>query len=179
MSARSRLSALATERLARSLSGGVDPQRIRRLSVLSLLLASAVAVGVWVHLQGGDIFCSSDISHGANIRSALNIAMPAGPVAAMLVRLTRKRQRLLAVVFLLGAATLCVAVAYVAADSARYVALRSCGLIETTDTRLDDHLEYLYAVWLLPTGFLLWAAVVSWLGRGGVPSAAGGNRSHR
>ena len=127
-------------------------------SVLSLLFASSVALVTYFHFSGG-LFCTSEQVRGANIDHAFGVALVGGLAASVLILFVRKRRRLLATVLLLGAATLGVAIAFVALDSATYVAERSCGILETTDTTFNDRVYYLYGLWGAPLGFLLWAAL--------------------
>jgi hypothetical protein len=78
--------------------------------------------------------------------------------------LTRKRRRLLTIVLLLAAAGLAAAIALVAIDGARYVAERSCGLIEVeSEAKFHDDVAFLYGLWALPLALLMWAAVRVWI----------------
>ena len=140
-----------------------QPRAPVALSVLSMLFASAVAIGTGLYYQGVDIFCMSEQFRGANIENGGVVALLSGLVGSVLILCVRKRRRLLAAVLLLGAATLSVTIAFVALDSASYVARRDCGMFSSQITTFNDHVEYLYVLWGMPLGFLLWAAVMPWM----------------
>jgi hypothetical protein len=133
------------------------------VSVASVLFASAVAVGGSSHYYGDLVFCSRDLPSGQNINHAFFLALVVGPVALLLILLTRKRQRLLIAVILLAGVALAVAIALVAIDGAMYVGERSCGLMgESDEAKFHDNVAYFYALWGLPLVALLWAAGVLW-----------------
>ena len=132
------------------------------LSVLSLLVASFVAMTLLGRFWGG-VFCVSQQVHGANIEHGLVVAFLGGLVWSLAILCVRRWRRQLAVVLLLEAATLGVAIAFVELDSATYQAHRDCGLLSSEITDFDEHVEYLYALWGLPLGFLVWAAVTPWV----------------
>jgi hypothetical protein len=135
------------------------------LSLLSMLLASSVAIGTWLHLFPlFDFFCSTDFVHVENIRHGLNWALLGCVGGAVLVAFVRKRRRLLAATLLLVAATLIVAIAFVALDSATYQGSHSCGITGTPDvTPIRGHVYYLYVLWGMSVAVLLWAAAVPWI----------------
>jgi hypothetical protein len=133
------------------------------VSVASVLFASAVAVGGIAHYYGDLLFCSRDLPSGDNINHAFFLALVVGPVASLLILLTRKWQRLLIAVVLFAAAALAVAIALIAIDGAMYVGERSCGLMgETSEAKFNDRVAYFYALWGLPLLTLLSAAAVLW-----------------
>jgi hypothetical protein len=127
-------------------------------SILSLLFASSVAAGVAIHFSDGGLFCSLELAQGANIRHAFAVAFLGGLAGSVLVPCVRGRPHLLAAALLFGAAVLGVAIALVALDSALYVGRRSCGFLDAQTTTYNDRLYYLYALWGIPAGFLVWAA---------------------
>jgi hypothetical protein len=138
-----------------------DPQQPRPhagASAAGMLLASLVAAVTYFHFSGG-LFCSSERSRGANIDHALAVAFAGGLAGSLLLLFVRKRRRLLAAALFLGAAVLGVAIVFVMLDSARYVAQRSCGFLESTETRIDERVYYLYVLWGAPAAFLLWGAL--------------------
>jgi hypothetical protein len=139
-------------------SGNYEKRPIRvGWSVPVLLFASSTALVTWVHYEGG-IFCTSELSHGRNIVHAFAVALVAGPLCSLLLASVRKHRRLLAGALLLGATALAVAIAFVALDSATYVATQDCGFMEDNITKFHDHLYYLYVLWGAPLGILLWEA---------------------
>jgi hypothetical protein len=135
------------------------------VSVASVLFASAVALGTGGHYWGTDlIFCDRATRSGVNINHAFALTLCAGPVASVLILLTRKLRRLLTVVLVLAATALVVAIALVAVDGAMYVAERTCGFMTVSSVaRFHDHVEFLYGLWGLPLGFLVWAVVALWV----------------
>jgi Zn-dependent protease with chaperone function len=142
----------------------MSPEPIRprpvpvRESMLALLLAALVAAVTHLHFSGG-LFCSSEHVRGANIDHAFSVAFIAGLTGSVLVLCVRKRLRLLAAVLMLAAMALGVAIALVAWDSATYTAQRSCGLLTSTETAINERVYYLYALWGVPLALLLRSAV--------------------
>jgi hypothetical protein len=157
-------------------SGNYEERPIRvAWSVLVLLFASLTALVTWLHYTGG-IFCTSEVSRGRNIVHAFAVTLFAGPLGSLLLASVRKHRRLLAGALLLGAAALAVAIAFVALDSASYVATQDCGFMEDNITNFHDHLYYLYVLWGAPLGILLWEA--SRVLQSGLPTQRPGPPTH-
>jgi hypothetical protein len=123
-------------------------------SACAVVFAALVAAHVYMHITGGLLFCTSERTHGANVERALGLAFYGGIAAALVIPLVRKRRRLLGAVLFLAAGTLAAAMVFVALDSATYVGTNSCGLLETTDTSVNDSLYYLFVLWGAPFAVL-------------------------
>jgi Thioredoxin len=126
-------------------------------SAMVMLFTSIVAAVTWSHFEGG-LFCTSEVHQGANIEQAFGVAFLSGLAAPVLLLLVRKRRRLARAALLMGAAALLTALILVTIDSAQYAAVRYCGLFSDTRTRLNESVYYLYFLWGVPLGFLIWAA---------------------
>jgi hypothetical protein len=137
------------------------------LSVLSMLFASVVAVATFLSLSSpGGIACGVDkLVRGANINHGLGIVALGGLADSALIVCVRRWRRLLAAALLLGAATLGIAIAFVAVDSATQIDTESCASLlgVTPETRAVHHVYELYALWGLPLGLLLLAAGAPWV----------------
>jgi hypothetical protein len=126
---------------------------------LSLLAASAVALVAWAHLVDVALFCDTK-SH--NVEIALAGALFGGLAGSIWIALARKRPFVLAAAFLAGAATLGVAIALVALDSATYRGTE-CGLFGDEGDK-SAHFGYLYVLCGVPLVVLLlgaWRALSS------------------
>jgi hypothetical protein len=62
-------------------------------------------------------------------------------------------------VLLAGAAVLVIALVLVAVDAATFTAHRSCGLMDTTETDINERVYYLYVLWGASLAFLLRTAL--------------------
>jgi hypothetical protein len=135
------------------------------LSVASMLFACGVALAsaLAVSFQTNpSLLCSSQRLHGANIAHALGFIGFAGVGVTVVILCVRRRQRPLAFVLLLGAATLSVAIALVALDSATYQANVTCvTLLGEENGTLVAHVGYLYGLWGAPLALLLCAAILT------------------
>jgi hypothetical protein len=132
------------------------------IGVLGALVAIGVAIGGFIERVG--LFCQGKAVSGANIDHGLAIALFAGlavPVAlgtAVLLKEGYWRPLVRAVVLVLGAASLALAVAFVALDSATYVEKNAnCSLIfgppeKGTSTA---HLGNLYVLLAVPLALML------------------------
>jgi hypothetical protein len=134
------------------------------IGVLGALVAIGVAIGGFIEALGVGLFCQGKAVSGANIDHGLAIALFAGlavPVAlgtAVLLKEGYWRPLVRAVVLVLGAASLALAVAFVALDSATYVEKNAnCSLIfgppeKGTSTA---HLGNLYVLLAVPLALML------------------------
>jgi hypothetical protein len=123
-----------------------------------MLLVSGVALFGFVVVFGETLFCTGGLIRGANIETALGVAFFGGLGGTVVIALARFSGYLLAVALFLGAAVLVPALALVAADSATFIQDRGwCGFGGETGTS-TDHFGYLYVLWGVPLGVLLFAA---------------------
>jgi hypothetical protein len=132
-----------------------------------MLFASGVAVYGFFGEVGVSLFCTGRPLRGANIQHAFALAFFGGlaaPVAIGVVRLAsemlwpRLWRPLLGAVMLLGAATLGLAIAFVALDSATWVQQqRACSLFGEGRGTSTAHFGYLYVFWAVPLGLILLA----------------------
>jgi hypothetical protein len=128
-------------------------------SACGLVFAAIVAAEVYMNLQGGLLFCTSERTHGANIEHALGLAFYGAIAGTVVIPFVRKVPRVLAAVLLLAAGTLGAAMVFVALDSATYVGTNSCGIMDTTDTTVNDRLYYLFVLWGVPLAILVSFAI--------------------
>jgi hypothetical protein len=115
-----------------------------------MLAASMVAFVAWAHLVDVALFCST--KSGTNVERALAVAIVGGVAGSIGIALAHKRPPVLAAAFLAGAATLGVAIALVAIDSATYRSTCYEGREESA------HFGYLYVFWGVPLVVLLLGA---------------------
>jgi protein-disulfide isomerase len=134
-----------------------DRPSLLGVSAMVMLFTSVVAAVTWSNFDGG-LFCASEVRQGANIEQAFGVAFLSGLAAPVLLLLVRKRRRLARAVLLMGAAALLAALILVTIDSAQYVAVRYCGLFSDSRTKLNEGVYYLYFLWGVPLGFLVWNA---------------------
>jgi hypothetical protein len=130
--------------------------RPTQLGVLSMLLASGVALSQLLLLAFE--FCTGGRIRGANVETGLAVAFFGGLAGAVVIVLARFSGYLLAVALFLGAAVLVVALAFVAADSATYIQDKEyCGFFSTETGTYTFHFGYLYVLWGVPLGVLVFA----------------------
>ena len=139
-----------------------------RLSVVSMLFASAVAILTWAHLNGLlSLTCFAERLQGANINHGLVVALLAGLGGSISTVVVRRWPRIVTVILLLEIAALGVAIVFVANDSATYLANVSCvSLLSdnyTASATSVSHVSYLYGLWGAPVVLLLWGTVAPWL----------------
>jgi hypothetical protein len=82
----------------------------------------------------------------------------------VLLFLVRTKHRLLAATLLLVSASFGLAIAFVALDSATYVGKYGCGFFGCDNSPPEGtrgHVYYLYVLWGMAVGFLLWAALLN------------------
>jgi hypothetical protein len=134
------------------------------LGVLSMVFASGVAAIGEVDVSFLSFLCTGQRLQGANINDALALAFFGGLAGAAILIVLSLMSRvlaglwrpLIAAVLLLEAATLGLAIAFVALDSATYVERgRVCG--SSTGTS-KAHFGYLYALWAVSLAIVLFAA---------------------
>lgn len=139
-------------------------ERISRVwpMVLLCLFISLVAVLTSWNLSGG-LTCGVDrVLRGANISHALWLTGIAGLTGAILIPCVRRWRRALAAVLGVVAASVGLAIGFLAADSATQVANTSCVSLlggATPETLERAHVYYLYAVWGVALVLLLYGAV--------------------
>jgi hypothetical protein len=150
--------------------GSEGPRHPALWSACSVVFAAVVASVVFVNLHGGLLFCTTERSHGANVDRALGIAFWAGIGALLVIPCVHTHRRVLAVVLLCGAAALGAAMVFLAVDSATFVATNSCGLIDETETTVNEHLYYLFVLWGAPFGVLCWFARGLWANHNAAPA---------
>jgi hypothetical protein len=129
-----------------------------------MLFATVVAIITWLHLKGaGSIVCSVDqVFRGANIGHGLSVAVAGGLLVSILLPLVRTSPEGLATCSLLGVLILGAAIVCVAADSATWQASQGCAsLFGPTETRVTEHVYYLYGLWGLPLLVLASEAAVA------------------
>lgn len=128
------------------------------VSVLCLLFASAVALLTWVYLAVFSVpICGKpNVSHGTAIHAAILIVLVCGPVESLLIFRARSRF----VPLLAGAATLGLAVALVALDSARY-SQRSPETADCAPWTQSNNVVFLFLFWGVPLAVLLAQALLT------------------
>jgi hypothetical protein len=138
------------------------------IGVLSMLFASGVAIYGFFEEVGVSLFCTGRPPRGANIQHAFALAFFGGLVGPVVIAVTslaseawapRLWRPLLATVLLLWAAILELAIAFVALDSATLVQQqRACSLFGEGRGTSTAHFGYLYVLWAVPLGLILFAA---------------------
>jgi hypothetical protein len=117
------------------------------LSMLSMVFAGAVGTSLLVTASSG-LFCSMIARpSGANIATGGKIVLLGGIAGILASIVVKNRARLLSAVLLGEAATLGVAIGFVARDSATATKTEDCGfLFDHNVSTSTHHLEYAYAL---------------------------------
>jgi hypothetical protein len=141
----------------------------------------ASGVGFWV-LMSSLFNNASFFTDGEGILSALLLMWLGGLVLPVVFRLVREKPGALATALLAATATLALALALVALDSATYAATVNPGFlcIDCTGNpsppyTVYHHVGYLYVLWGVPLGWLLIQAVRVLLVRVGSPVPVAGS----
>jgi hypothetical protein len=140
------------------------------MSVLGLFGAMAAVVWAYVNLGHPDGCTGLPIPHGASIHLAWTLVgytAVAALVALSVLEVAQQRGRLLAVLLSIEATALTVAIGLVLADSATFVVdSYACYLQGNTGAEYSPtpayHVDWLFAVWGVPTAFLVLRAVGAW-----------------
>jgi hypothetical protein len=136
------------------------PRRPLTLSVLSMLVASAVAAFGWFGMNF-TLFETTKRFGGANIEHAYPVALLGGLAGLIALIALRKRRFLLSTLLVFEAASLSVAVAFVELDRATYREQVTDTFTGATSTS-SYHLWPLYLLWGAPIVVLLVQAYRVW-----------------
>jgi len=135
-----------SSRRAAPASGNQRPSGQLALGTLSMLLASLVGLSLLFTADSG-LFCSMIARpRGANIATGGMIVLLGGLAGILASIVVRNHARLLSGVLLGEAATLSVAIGFVARDWATVTKTEDCGFFEDNVSTSTHHLEYAYAV---------------------------------
>jgi hypothetical protein len=138
------------------------------LSVFTMLVAGVVGISLLFEADSGFMCSLITRPRGANVSTGgwiVLLASIAGIVAAIVVR---NHAQLLAALLLGEAATLSIAIGFVARDSATTTLTQDCGFFESNVSTLTHHVEYAYVVLGLAIAVLISQA----------PRRAGRSRRH-
>jgi hypothetical protein len=116
------------------------------LSILSIVFAGAVGLALLLTASSG-LFCSTIARpSGANVATSGKILLLGGIAAILASVVVRNHARLLSAVFLGEAATLGLAIGFVARDSATVTMTEDCGFFDDNVSTSTHHLEYAYVL---------------------------------
>jgi hypothetical protein len=116
------------------------------LSMLSMVFATAVGVSLLFAASSG-LFCAMIARpRGANIATGGKIVLLGGITGILASIVVRNRARILSAVLLGEAATLGVAIGFVARDSATATKTEDWGFFESNVSSSTHHLEHAYAL---------------------------------